>query len=347
MSVGPLRLSLFVPGLLGPLPGMRVPGFPEPCWPALTRLLSRARRIPARGDGESLRYALFNYALAENHDRPDAWLSYQVDTGRVAEGPLLCADPVHLRADQHRLILFDATQLDIRPDEAQSLAEAFNRHYAADGLHLEAPATTRWYLHLTERPDMRTTPLAQVMGRDIDSYLPAGPAAGRWQRLVNEVQMLFHAHPVNRERESRGRPMINSLWFWGGGSSQTAMAQDWQRVWSEEVRVQALARLNGVPCLPAPEYADAWLHEVVGDRHLLCLEQLRTAVAYAGLEAWLAGVERLDVVWFMPLLNALRHGRLRELRLYPADGHVYRVTRWDLWRFWKPLRLPMHADMER
>lgn len=335
MSVGPLRLSLLVPGLLGPLPGMGTAGFPGAHRPALSRLLSRARRSLVRGDAEHLRYALFGYALSENHDRPDAWLSYQTDTGRVASGPLLCADPVHLRADQHRLLLFDASQLDIRPEEAQALTAAFNQLYATDGLRLEAPTTARWYLHLPESADIRTTPLLQTMGRDIDPHLPAGPAAGHWQRLGNEVQMLFHAHPVNRERETRGRPLINSLWFWGGGGPITAVAQKWQRVWSRDVRLQALARLNGVQCMPPPEDAKAWLHAAVGDRHLLFLEQLYPAVAYADLDSWLVELERLDALWFMPILQALRRGRLRELQLYPADGYVYRVTRWDLWRFWR------------
>jgi hypothetical protein len=80
------------------------------------------------------------------------------------------------------------------------------------------------------------------------------------------------------------------------------------------------------------------LHEVLDGRHLVCLDMLQQAVAYGDMEAWFAQVERLDREWFTPLLAALRAGRLRELRLYPADGSVYRVKRGDLWRFWRRQR---------
>ena len=331
----PLSLTLLVPGLFGPLPGMDAPGFPEPRWPALAKLLSRAHCRDDAADTESLRYRLFGYALSESHDYPDAWLSYQIDTGTVAPGALLCADPVHLRADQQHLLLFDATHLNITADEAQALVAAFNQHYAADGLRLEAPTPTRWYLHLSEQPELHTTSLLRAMGRDIDKCLPTGPDARAWRQRLNEMQMLFHHHPVNRAREARGQALINSVWLWGGGRPLTAVAHDWQRVWAVDATLLGLAQLNGIRCVHPPTDANAWLHEVVGDRHLVCLDAAQRAVSYGELESWYAQVEQIEADWFVPLLAAVHGGQLRELLLYPSDGHAYRVTRSDLWRFWR------------
>lgn len=338
MSVGPLSLTLLVPGLLGPLPGMDLPGFPPPNCPALNKLLARARRITKPGTADALRYSLFNYALPDHQDRPDGWLSYQVDTGAVPNGVVLRADPVHLRADQHRLVLFAADQLNITLDEAQALAESFNQLYAADAMQLEAPTSTRWYLRLTESPALRTTPLAQVIGRDIDKHLPTGADAQHWRRFSNEMQMLFHDHPVNHLRETKRQPLINSLWLWGGGKPITPIAQTWQRVWTTEIVTQGLARLNGVRFAAPPEDAAAWFAQVVGDEHLLTLENVQSPVAYADVEDWLAAVENLEKNWFSPLLSALAAGRLRGLRLLSANGQEYRTTRWDLMRLWRPIR---------
>ncbi|MGZ8255963.1 MAG: regulator, partial [Burkholderiaceae bacterium] len=36
--------------------------------------------------------------------------------------------------------------------------------------------------------------------------------------LLTEIQMTWHAHPVNEAREARGEPTINSLWLHGGGT---------------------------------------------------------------------------------------------------------------------------------
>lgn len=333
-----LSLTLLIPGLLGPLPGMSARSFPEPRWPALTKLLARAQSHHEAADADALQYRLFGYALSDTHDYPDAWLSYQSDTGAVAPGALLRADPVHLRADQQRLLLFDAAHLHITAEEAQALTETFNQLYVTDGLRLEAPTPLRWYLHLPKQPELRTTPLARVLGRDIDACLPNGHDARAWRRFLNEVQMLFHDHPVNRAREARGQALINSLWLWGGGRPLGAMAHEWQGVWAEEPSLQGLARLNGIRCSPPPADATAWLHAVVDGRHLVCLDGLRQAVAYADMETWFPRVEALDRDWFMPLLAAVRAGHLHELRLYPANGYVYRVSRRDLWKLWRRQR---------
>jgi len=338
MSVGPLRLSLLVPRLLGPLPGMDLKGFPAPNCPALNKLLARANRITKTGTADALRYTLFNYALPDHQDRPDGWLSYQIDTGAVPNGVVLRADPVHLRADQHRLVLFAADQMTITPEEAQALAESFNQLYAADAMQLEAPTPTRWYLRLTESPALRTTPLTQIIGRDIDKHLPTGTNAQHWRRFSNEVQMLFHEQPVNRAREARGKPLINSLWLWGGGKPVSPVAQTWQRIWTADIVTQGLARLNSLRCSEPPEDAANWLAQVVGDEHLLTIETVQNPVAYADVEDWYAAVENLELRWFAPLLSALGQGRLRELRLLPANGQEYRVTRWDLLRLWRPVR---------
>lgn len=338
MSVGPLRLTLLMPGLLGPIPGMELKGFPAPCCPALDKLLARARRTSRSGSADALRYSLFNYALPEHQDRPDGWLSYQVDTGAVPNGIVLRADPVHLRADQDRLVLFGADQLDIHIEEAQALADAFNQLYTADVMQLEVPTPTRWYLRLTEAPALHHTPLSQVLGRDIDTLLPTGPAAQPWRRFSNEVQMLFHDHPVNHQRETQRQPFINSLWLWGGGKPIPTTAQIWQRLWSADVVSQGLARLNAVRCTTPPSDATSWLSQVVGDQHLLTLEDCMNPVAYAAVDDWVTAVESLEQRWFAPLLSALGAGQLCELGVLAANGYEYRITRWDLLRVWRPVR---------
>lgn len=338
MSNGPLTLSLVIPGLLGPLPGMGAPGFPEPRWPALSKLLARSRRTPTPGGAYVLSYRIFGYCLPEMQDRPDAWLSYLADTGHVAEHAVLRADPVHLRADQHRLMLFDAPHMDIAADEADDLAAAFNAFYRGDGLQLEVPSPMRWYLHLREWPNLRTTPLSLARGRDIDPALPAGPDAAYWHRVMNEVQMLFHDHAVNRRREAQGRPLINSLWFWGGGKPIPVLPQTLLRVCSDDAVVQGLARLNGLRCDPVPTCAADWLGEAGDGRQLLLVDELEPAVAYADPECWLEAVQRLEQDWFAPLLGALHAGRLRELDLLPGNGCLYSAKRLDLWRIWRRVR---------
>ncbi len=56
------------------------------------------------------------------------------------------------------------------------------------------------------------------MNRSINSHLPRGDDALAWHRVMNEAQMIMHAHPVTAAREARGAPPANSIWLWGGGT---------------------------------------------------------------------------------------------------------------------------------
>jgi hypothetical protein len=50
--------------------------------------------------------------------------------------------------------------------------------------------------------------------------------AGRpWRQLVNELQMLWFTHPVNQARQARGLAPVNSLWLFGGATSDQLKRQ--------------------------------------------------------------------------------------------------------------------------
>jgi hypothetical protein len=52
-------------------------------------------------------------------------------------------------------------------------------------------------------------------------------------RWLNEVQMFLHGHPVNEAREACGKPVVNSLWLWGGGRQPAAQPATYSSVWSD------------------------------------------------------------------------------------------------------------------
>lgn len=50
-----------------------------------------------------------------------------------------------------------------------------------------------------------------------NDFLPRGDAADELLRVLSEVEMALHEHPVNLSRQERGLQPVNSLWIWGGG----------------------------------------------------------------------------------------------------------------------------------
>ncbi|HEX4599495.1 MAG TPA: hypothetical protein VH278_17025 [Burkholderiaceae bacterium] len=146
-----------------------------------------------------------------------SWRAVSGEGGSQAyESDVWFCDPVHLSLEPERTVLSAI--------DAPALAEAENRELfneAADAAKEHAAvlreAAGRWYLFPREPWALRTMPLQAALGASIEARLPQGAHASHWRRLLNEVQMRWHASRVNRERDSRGQQVANGLWLHGGG----------------------------------------------------------------------------------------------------------------------------------
>src|SRR5256885_4601301 len=164
------------------------------------------------------------FGMARQRDWPVAPYTLLADGGAPERHHWMRADPVHLQVGRDSLGLADSASFDVSRAESEALVEALNRHFGQTMLfHPLQPA--RWYVRLQKTPDMQTTPAAAARGAALDEKLPSGPDAMRFHALMNEAQMLLHEHPVNAEREARGEPALNSIWFWGGGVIAAAKAR--------------------------------------------------------------------------------------------------------------------------
>lgn len=332
-----MKFSLVIPGLLNRrfLSEMEARDLP-----ALNLILSRSHRsaLPVTGFHASLFY-LFGIEPAPGRSLPLAAVTRYADAGACNDAIWMRADPVHLRADQSRLVLFDAPVLLVTAAEATQLVRTFNDHFSARGWQLEATRPDRWYLRMDEAPRFVTTPLASVAGRDIDPCLPTGEGAREWHAVLNEIQMLFHEHPVNHARSDAGQPAINSIWCWGEGACPRPVPGDWTRVASAEPVAAGLASLAGVAGTGTIQTASGIRAGRRDAGHeMIVLDNLVTSTLYGDTEAWLKIMTELERDWFAPLCNAIRRGVIRQLTLYPCDGQRFRTTHAGLRRFWKPVR---------
>jgi hypothetical protein len=271
--------------------------------PALERLLSRGDKSEGP---ESYPQALFTlYGLSGDGPLPSAAVCYYADSGGKAESRyLLHADPVHLRPDQDRLLGFDFHRQPLDAEVASAFVTAFNAHFADDGLELIAPHPRRWYLALDREPDVRFQPLAEMVGRNIDTFLPQGPDAPQWRAWMNEVQMLFHSVAVNDQREARGEPPVNGLWFSGGGRLPSAVPGGFAQTSGD------CCLLQGLNALSAGQ----------GEDELIVDHEPGRAVLDGDREAWQRAIVALDAQMHSlmdrcPVPSGYKHS----LQINPAD----------------------------
>ncbi len=256
-------------------------------------------------------------------------------------GTWLRADPVHFRVDRDRATLHHTAILDIARDEADGLVDALRSHFAPDRLALVAPTPERWYLRVPAEEMPATTPLEDALGRDMLKLLPRGGGRLNWPAAFTEAQMVLGAHAVNAEREVRGDPAVNSVWFWGEGAAPATVAKRYGRINATDAFARGLAKLSGAALAPAP----ARLAEVgTGDEPILVvLDDLTRPWHRGDAGAWKSAAERLDRDWFDALGDAIkRFGEMRLILPSLAGTRVASLTLSSRWR-WFRRGLPLHA----
>ncbi|MCF6337494.1 MAG: hypothetical protein L3J84_06025 [Gammaproteobacteria bacterium] len=339
------RCTLVLPGLLDLPPAERESVFAQVGrLPELECFFSRAQKHRFSGASfEAVLFALFDVRIPTDVDLPVAAVGYMGDTGQSATGWCLRADPVQLIPDRDHLVLMGPESLSLSQAEADLLVADLNAQFAQDGWHIEAATPTRWYLHQSDTPRLRTYDLTQVRGRAIGEYLPGGADGKQWHRLMNEVQMVLHISAVNQRRQTAGQPPVSSLWFWGGGETPAIPSgntdSQWSQVWSNEPVSQGLVALSNIANTARkglPENAATWLSAAHSPgKHLLVLDDLLRCWQNGEMEGWVQWVRAFNREWMLPLLNALRRNEIDELSLYACNGNQFTLSRTGLRRWWR------------
>jgi len=325
------RISLVVPDLFL-APDAAAEACADLRTPALGRILARAQSAPCLAS--SLEEWLCTAFGVESQGVAPIML--QADGMLPGASYWLRADPVHLALRGDRLVLRPIAALDA--DEAAALCDSLSRHFAGDGLQFFAPRPEHWYLRVSRAPEISTHALAQVAGKDMYRYLPQGREALQWHRLLNEIQMLLFAHPVNAAREARGEWPVNGVWLWGGGYAPQRLLRPFERAYTDNALAGALAAVAGAK--PAPLPSDA-AHCLKGEKGavLIVWDGLSRALEHGDLGEWHDSVERFERHYAAPLLQALRSGRIESITLDGIGAHgsrCFALTRGMAWQIWRP-----------
>jgi hypothetical protein len=306
--------TLFLPGI----ESASAEGSPR--MPALERLLVRGRASSLRGSPWAL--------LAElAGGDPVRWPVGPVSAmGELEAPPRAClrVEPLGADAEQHGMFRLPANRLGITRDEADALGAAFLETFGADGWRLEIAEAERWYLAWEPaHGDARAWRGCPRPAQSLAAGERPAPPEAPLRRLVSEVELLFHAHPVNIARRNQGAPIIAGLHPWGGGLiPRNPVPAPLTPAAHEEPYLAGLRRL-GVVRGRAEERA------------------VRGAVTNGGI-AWPLPIEtlsrqhvaRIDPDWAAPLLALLRRGRLDGVRIVTGRA-VHETRRTDALRVWR------------
>ncbi|ANN72703.1 hypothetical protein [Bordetella bronchialis] len=200
--------------------------------------------------------------------------------------PVWVADLAHIALGTDRASLVPAEALDLTEDEGAALFDAARPLFDGTPFGAAVVRPYRWRVSVPDGIVLRTASPAAVAGQPLNAWWSQDASARPWRRLLNEIQMAWHEHPVNAARAARGQLPANGLWLYGG-------AAPWPR-----------------PATPAalPHIAD----------------DLLAAFQAEDWGSWLRSLERLDAQALKP--RADDKGRPRERLTLTLLGRDRRAT---------------------
>ena len=169
-------------------------------------------------------------------------------------------------------------------------------------------------------------PTATLSSRSLDQqipndHMPTGPDADGYRKLVSEIEMALHDHPVNLERLARGLRPVNSLWLWGGGYAPEPVRIARPRLFADDPLLRGYWNSVGAPSAAWPGSIPACL-DLVGPGFVAVLPDQVTD-------------EKAPARALADLRQAIESGRIDRLHLLTEDGIRAAIRRRDRYRFWR------------
>jgi len=217
---------------------------------------------------------------------------------------------------------------EVTPDEADALFDAVSGLWADRAISALPINARQWRIWLDPSASTRSLTPAAMAEMRLSDWWPQEDSLREWRRLLNEIQMVWHEHPVNTARAARGEVPINSLWLFGG-------AQGWSPGHSS------------VPTGADPKNQTRAQKEVLASNQPQAVA-LPSALIYEGLHtpylqgdwaAWIAALPALSeyLSALDPNTTLTLTGKQRAVVLTPARKrwwHALLAPRPQLWNTW-------------
>lgn len=216
----------------------------------------------------------------------------------------LIVHPAHIEIARTHLLMSDSRRLGLVESHSRALYDSARPYFDEDGHTLIYGDASTWFMRAGAWRELDTASPDATGGMNLTDSMPLGASALAYRKLQNEVQMLWHSHPANAEREARGLPAINGFWPWAGAAGKQAAASP--------VATNPIATSNAPPWMAAlgpvvhGPFA-AWLDQPARPATFVDAALIGPALATDWAD-WLQQMARIDAEVLGPALDAVKRG---------------------------------------
>ncbi len=294
--------------------------------PSLASLVSRTRKTIRQPDFDPTARALpheawlaCQFGLTEqptlNNSPPFAGVAMHLRGRDQDKGYWFILHPAHVAIGHSEMVMADRRSLALPETESLALFKAALPCFEEAGKQLLYGDAMTWFVRADDWKELRTTTPDMACGRSLSHRMPEGTNESQWRKLLNEVQMVWHAHPVNAAREQRGASRVNALWLWGGSYGATP---NFPAILPYTAAFRFAGRMEAYGQFFPESKPDCKAADVLSstpEHGLVLLDDLIAPTLAGDWHGWLSIYEGLEVEWFEPLLEALERDQIDRVTL--------------------------------
>jgi hypothetical protein len=316
--------------------------------PALAALVSRTQKTSRQLDFDALARTLpheawlaHQFGLTENlesgNSPPFAGAAMHLQGVAQEKGYWFILHPAHIQLGHDHMVMADRRILSLPDVESRALFDAAKPLFEEAGKSLLYGDAMTWFVRADDWKTMVTATPDMACGRNLANWMPEGNGEQEWRKLLNEVQMVWHRHPVNTAREARAAMKVNSLWIWGcssGSMPNFPAIISFTKAYRFSGRMEAYGQF-----FPENEL-ESTAEEIMAhppDHGLVFLDNLIAPALAGDWGKWLSIYQGLEDEWFAPLLEEIRQGHVSRVSLNLSNDTSLKTfisDRASLRKFW-------------
>ena len=248
----------------------------------------------------------------------------------------LIAEPTNLRTNRDHLLISEPELLQLNEEEARILINEINLHfmgilriYYVDellwliGLNLDINDNNTNKINDTSNANDHSGnnytntyhqgnswyPIIDIIGSNIDDYLPSSASAIKFIKLFNEIQMLLFNSPVNQMRQSEGLLVVNSIWCWDKILGHIGLHNQLQNIYTNA------NIFNNIKSNRIKSIDNSNIEECLNNNSLLILDDLYYPYCYQDTYSWLQKITKYEQLVAKPLVKMLEIGKIDKLNI--------------------------------
>lgn len=321
------QIDLVIPGLFNlPLEEFP-PDYLVSNLPGLNQILTYSNAVPNnQTDFESI--IADSLGLTETQTLPFAQ-AYVEGKQDESHRYLLCRT-IYLKADMHNALVLPLENNRVNEDDSSIILEDLQTFFSED-CDLKALENGLWLMRLKHCDASDCYPhYLSMIGRKANQFIEQSKQALPWYKLMNEMQMFMHQHPINQNRLTTGLLPINSLWFWGAGQKPKLDVNQIQWFCDDEqlIRFADSSKIQHQPLKQLTQMKS-------GDKSTVIDLSLLEALKSSSGDDLQVKLELLEKTVFKPAMTLIKSSRA-SLQLRCAHYFDLTMTPFSKYKIWRP-----------